>query len=185
LPHKLLDFWQWSVSDLVSNITRGRLAEFIVATALGVDVSGVRAEWDAFDLKTPPPSNLKVEVKSAARIQSWYQPQHSKISWRTPKTHEWDPATGRFAEEARRQADVYVFALLHHLDQETIDPLNTSQWSFFPVPTRKLDERERSQHSITLQSLQVLAGPPVTYANLLEAVNSAGKAQRLAENETP
>lgn len=35
LPFSLLDFWQWSVSDLVSNATRGRFAEFIVATALG------------------------------------------------------------------------------------------------------------------------------------------------------
>jgi hypothetical protein len=30
----------------LSNATRGRLAEFIVATALRVNVSGVRNEWD-------------------------------------------------------------------------------------------------------------------------------------------
>jgi hypothetical protein len=45
----LLSFWRWSVSDLVSNATRGRLAEFIVARALGVQIP-VRGEWDAFDL---------------------------------------------------------------------------------------------------------------------------------------
>jgi len=32
----LLEFWQWSVSDLASNATRGRLAEFIIASALGL-----------------------------------------------------------------------------------------------------------------------------------------------------
>lgn len=49
LPFNLLTFWQWGCSDLVSNVTRGRLAEFIVACALDVDISGVRNEWDACD----------------------------------------------------------------------------------------------------------------------------------------
>ena len=31
---KLLDFWKWSVSDLVSNATRGILAEFLVASRI-------------------------------------------------------------------------------------------------------------------------------------------------------
>ena len=59
----LLDFWRWSVSDLVSNATRGRLAEYIVASALGL-ATGVRSEWDAFDLLTP--AGLRIEVKSSA-----------------------------------------------------------------------------------------------------------------------
>ncbi|HWB02775.1 MAG TPA: hypothetical protein VG796_07095 [Verrucomicrobiales bacterium] len=185
LPHTLLDFWQWSVSDLVSNVTRGRLAEFIVATALGIDVSGVRSEWDPFDLTMPPPSCLKIEVKSAALIQSWFQARHSKITWRTPATRAWDFQTNRLAEEARRQADVYVFALLHHPDQETIDPMNTAQWSFFALATRVLDERKRSQHSITLPSLEGIAGPPVGYAGLLAAVKGAGEKQRQTAKDAP
>ena len=46
----LQDFWRWSTSDLVSNATRGRLAEFIVASALGISIAGVRDEWGPFDL---------------------------------------------------------------------------------------------------------------------------------------
>ena len=64
----LLDFWRWSASDLVSNATRGVLAEYIVATALGL-ADGVRREWDAFDLLTK--DGVRVEVKSAAYLQSW------------------------------------------------------------------------------------------------------------------
>jgi hypothetical protein len=37
LDKSLLDFWRWNSSDLLSNATCGRLAEFIVASALGVD----------------------------------------------------------------------------------------------------------------------------------------------------
>jgi hypothetical protein len=43
LPFDLLSFWQWSASDLTSNALRGRVAEFLVAQALGV-ADGVRAE---------------------------------------------------------------------------------------------------------------------------------------------
>jgi hypothetical protein len=50
-----------TASDLVSNSTRGVLAEFIVARALGLD-TGVRTEWQAFDLETA--SGKKIEVKS-------------------------------------------------------------------------------------------------------------------------
>ena len=49
LPFTLLDFWRWGTSDLVSNATRGRLAEFIVATALGISPCGARDEWSAWD----------------------------------------------------------------------------------------------------------------------------------------
>jgi hypothetical protein len=69
LPFMLLNFWQWSCSDLVSNATRGRLAEFIVARALAVP-AGVRDEWSPWDLTTP--EGITVEVKSAAYIQSWH-----------------------------------------------------------------------------------------------------------------
>ena len=48
----LLDFWRWSVSDLVSNATRGMLAEFIVANALGIDLHAVREEWAPIDTGT-------------------------------------------------------------------------------------------------------------------------------------
>jgi hypothetical protein len=120
---KLLDFWQWTTSDLVSNSTRGVLAEFLVARALGVD-TGVRDEWQAFDLVTP--TGKKVEVKSAAYVQSWGQKELSRIVFSTRHTLAWDAETGAFAADSRPHADIYVFALLAHRDKDTIDPLNRS-----------------------------------------------------------
>ncbi len=70
LGETLLDFWRWSASDLVSNATRGVLAEYIVATALGL-AGGVRVEWDPFDLLSQ--EGAKIEIKSAAYLQSWRQ----------------------------------------------------------------------------------------------------------------
>jgi hypothetical protein len=51
LDFTVLDFWQWTASDLVSNATRGLVAEFIVASALGL-AARVRDEWQAYDLET-------------------------------------------------------------------------------------------------------------------------------------
>jgi hypothetical protein len=128
----LRSFWQWSVSDLVSNVTRGRLAEYIVASALGAPTDGVRDEWAAFDLVTQ--AGVRVEVKSAAYIQSWHQVRLSSISFVTPMTRAWDAETGVQNLEAKRQADVYVFALLAHTDKATVDPLDVSQWRFYILP---------------------------------------------------
>lgn len=49
LDHSWLDFWRWNSSDLLSNTTRGRFAEFIVASATDVDLKQVRDEWGAYD----------------------------------------------------------------------------------------------------------------------------------------
>jgi hypothetical protein len=161
-------FWQWSASDLVSNATRGVVAEYIVARALGLAQKDVRDEWAPYDLQTP--SGVKVEVKSAAYIQSWHQDRLSAITFKTPKTRAWDANTNTQAREAKRQADVYVFALLNHKDKGAIDPLNLDQWCFYVVSTASLDGRTRSQHSITLKSLEKLCPDAVSYAELRKAV---------------
>ena len=66
------------------------LAEFIVASAIGVDLNSVRKEWGAYDLTTQ--DGIRVEVKSAAFIQSWEQREYSIISFNVP-TRAWNSDT--------------------------------------------------------------------------------------------
>src|SRR5690242_9737016 len=81
LSKTLLDFWRWSASDLVSNAIRGIVAEFIVASALGI-ADDVRREWDAFDLAVRVQERLiRIEVKSAAYLQTWFHQKLSTISF--------------------------------------------------------------------------------------------------------
>lgn len=167
LNHSLLDFWRWSVSDILSNATRGRFAEFIVATACGIDITVPRDEWGAFDLVTP--SGIKIEVKSAAFIQSWFQNNLSSIQFSIKKTRGWDSSTNTQSNIKKRQADIYVFCLLSHKEQSTIDPLDMSQWEFYVVSVAQLDNYTRSEHSIMLNSLKRLANP-VTYYDIAEEV---------------
>jgi hypothetical protein len=180
LSFDLLSFWRWSASDLLSNATRGILAEHIVARALGVCAESVRDEWAPYDLTTT--DGVKVEVKSAAFLQSWYQERLSRVSFVVPKTREWDASTNRLSEELARQAEVYVFALLAHQDKKTIDPMDVRQWCFYVLPTFVLDARARSQHSITLPTLGKLCDGTVAYHELSAAVARAAKRQREAFN---
>jgi hypothetical protein len=46
---RLVDFWRWAFSDLVSNDVRSVFAEYLVGSALGVTGS-TRISWAEFDL---------------------------------------------------------------------------------------------------------------------------------------
>ena len=122
LGFSLLDFWRWSVSDILSNATRGILAEFIVAQALNADIANVRNEWDAYDLLTP--EKIKVEVKSSAYLQSWEQTDYSKISFSIRAAKPWDWSIDKRSNTPVRSADIYIFCLLKHKDKATVNPLN-------------------------------------------------------------
>lgn len=180
LGHDLLGFWRWSASDLVSNATRGVLAEYLVACALGLE-GGMRTEWDAFDLRTS--EGVTVEVKSAAYLQSWHQARESAISFDIRSTMGWDAATNTSGTVARRQADVYVFALLHHRDKATIDPLDATQWTFHVVPTATLDARFPTQKRLGLGALLDLGPATADFDALAGAIAAA--AERRSEGNTP
>ena len=169
-PFCLEDFWRWSSSDLVSNATRGILAEYIVAWAVGASTAGVRDEWAAYDLETP--AGIKIEVKSAAYVQSWHQDRPSAIQFSIKKALSWNADTNMFGGTPTRAADVYVFAVLDHRDADTIDPLDLDQWRFYAVATAILEAQGADRKTLSLSALRKLASP-VLFDALAEAVQTA------------
>ncbi len=167
IPFRLLDFWKWSVSDIVSNATRGRFAEFIVATATNIDFDIPRDEWAAYDLITP--DNIKIEVKSAAFIQSWYQEKLSNISFSIKPSLYWDSKTNKQSKTKSRYADVYVMCFLFTMNQKIIDPLYLDQWKFYVLSVQEVNNYKRSQSSITLKSLEKLT-KSVSYSQLNQEI---------------
>ena len=163
----LLSFWRWYVSDIVSNVTRGIVAEYVVAQALGVACK-VRAEWGKFDLKTR--HGIRIEVKSSAYIQRWYQKEFSKPRFDVSSSRGWESSTGHMEDESRHQADVYVFTLLAHQDKETVDPLNLEQWEFYVLPRSTVAALGQKTMGIETLKKQTKAIP---YAGLREAVERA------------
>lgn len=176
LNFSLLDFWRWSVSDILSNATRGRFAEFIVAIATNIDITKCRDEWSAFDLITH--DGIKLEIKSCAYLQSWHQEKLSNISFGITASRHWDANTNKFSNEAKRHADVYVFCLLYHDNKETVDPLNLNQWEFYVLATKNINEFAKSQRSITLKSLQRLTNA-VTFEKLDDEIKQKNNLNNL------
>ena len=167
LGFNLLEFWEWNGSDLISNAMRGRLAEFIVAKALGL-AKGVRHEWDAYDLEY---RKTIIEIKTSAYIQSWKQSHLSKIVFGMQPTRAWNYETNEFGDEIKRHSDVYVFCVLSHKDQSTINPLDLDQWEFYILPTRTLDEKVPNQKTISLSSLQNLNPDKVNFNQLKNTID--------------
>ena len=104
----VLSFGQWSSSELLGNVLREVLAEFIVASAIDT-LDKPREEWDAYDLLSP--QGLKIEIKSSSYLQSWGQTGLSKILFGIQPTTAWESEEGR-SKEFKRQTDIYVFCLI-------------------------------------------------------------------------
>lgn len=172
LKRTVLDFWRWSASDLVGNALRGILAEYIVATALELPQVG-RVEWEAFDLRTP--SGLTLEVKSAAYVQAWEQKAHSRITFGIAPTRAFEAATNANTGPLKRQADVYVFCLLHHQDRATVDPLDMEQWTFYVLSTATLERQCPTQKSIGLASLLRMKPRQCAYEELGQTIHAIGE----------
>ena len=169
LPFGVLDFWKWSASDLSSNALRGVVAEYLVAQALGI-ADGIRLEWAAYDLKTP--CGATIEVKSSAYIQTWPQTRLSTIKFGIAPTRFVDSETNVLSPEVRRQADIYVFALLGHQDQTTFDPLNVKQWRFLVLRSSVLDARLGAQQGLSLARLLSLQPAECDFGGLRTTIES-------------
>lgn len=147
------DFWKWAYSDFMSNALRGVLAEYIVARASNCTHRS-RKEWDAYDLETE--SGLKIEVKSAAYLQTWEQKRHSIIRFDIASKKAWYFQTNQSAKEALRSADLYVFCIFATKDKKFADPLNPNQWFFLMCPTSTLSKHFGTQRSVSLSALEAI-----------------------------
>jgi len=165
------DFWSWAYSDLRSNTTRGILAEFLVAWALGLR-EGVRATWDDFDVLTA--DGIRVEVKASGYLQSWVQKRPSKISFGRLTGRSWNAETGELGEKRELRADVFVFAIQTCSDPDGYDPLDLDAWRFLVLPRIKVEKT--GARSISLSTLRSLEAVEVPISGLVEGVRAAAQA---------
>lgn len=164
----LSDFWAWNSSDLLNNTLRGALAEFLVASAIGIDTSEARQDWTPYDLLSP--SGRKIEVKCSAYLQSWNADRLSKIQFSIRPARSWD-SENDFSDDVKRWSDLYVFCLYASKDRSET-PLQLEQWEFYLLPTSVLNIRCKDQKSISLSSLLSLSPTKATYEELREAVEN-------------
>ena len=159
----LLDYWRWAHSDLVGNAERGALAEYIVACALDIQHTE-RIAWDRYDLLTK--EGISIEVKTSGFLQTWEQQAFSKIVFGIQPTYGWNSQTNQYDSTQQRQADIYVFCVHKHTDQATINPLFISQWDFYLMPAKRLNQVFGNQRSVSLPALVNAGAEKCAYQQL-------------------
>jgi hypothetical protein len=85
-----------------------------------------------------------------------------------------DSVTNEYDAEKKRQSDVYVFCVLKHKDQATLNPLDLSQWDFYVMSTAVLNKAAPGQKTISLRSLLDKGAKQCEYAMLYETIKSEG-----------
>lgn len=165
----ILDFWQWTYSDIIGNIERGHFAEYLVACALNVR-QNTRVEWDKYDVLTN--DDISIEVKSSGYVQTWQQKGKSKLSFSIRPTRAFNSKTNAYEEEIKRQAQIYVFCV-HNYEKkdEGINPLDMKQWDFYILPTEKLNMEVKEQKTISLQKIIKLGAEKCSYSELSVSIN--------------
>ena len=87
LPSSVKDFWAWSMSRLIADGPRGDLAEFIVNTALGMDMTEPKRGWGECDIVYPHGGKpVRIEVKCSTLLQAWERPSPPKPVFSIAKT---------------------------------------------------------------------------------------------------
>lgn len=169
---RVRDFWAWGFSDLRLNTTRGLLAQFLVARALG-DERATDEGWGNFDVLTP--EGIRVEVKSSAYVQSWRQDRPSRIVFGGLTGYAWSDDAG-WGPEREVRADVFVFAIHTCQDAARYDMLDLSAWEFRALPASTIERL--GIRSMSAGTLFAHAPGAVPWSGLQAIVLSAARLQR-------
>ena len=165
------DFWSWAYSDLLNNTQRGVMAEFLVYSSLKSEYppprTQMRVNWLPFDVTSP--SGRRIEVKSAAYLQSWTTDFPAQIQYDIAPKLAWDGKS--YATEAKRNCDLFVFCLYTALTRDK-SILDLDYWEFYVLPTSVLNDKIHNQKTISLSSLLKLEPIKTDYAGLGSAIES-------------
>lgn len=171
LDATVADFWSWAFSDLRANTTRGVLAEFLVARAVGA-TQPVREAWDNYDVLAP--DGTRIEVKSSAYLQSWTQKRHSDLVFGRLSGLEWDASRNEYSAERSVRADVFVFAVHTEREPDAYDVLDLSKWEFWVVGSDAV--RAAQTRTVGIAWVRAQAGEPVRFEGLAQTIEQVASA---------
>lgn len=168
---KALDFWSWAYSDLMQNITRGYVAQYIVAWALGVDEKP-NDPWQPFDVRSPEPHNKRIEVKSTSFLQSWTHGEKNRnplfvLGQRRPFSSE-----NGLGKKPEWNADIYVLSYFHCKEADKADIMNLDQWKFWVFQKEQIVALMNGRKSVTVSALERVGHKALTAFELRKAILS-------------
>ena len=187
LPYTMIDFWRFSLSEILLNMTRGGFAEFLVRCALqdnGFDsIRDSKTGIEPYDIDGPTiqikdiKRRSHIEVKSAASIQINTPDEKeplslpdSQLKFSIKSSIDWEQE----AIGANRNNDLYVFA--HYTAQyKSNNMLDMKFWDFYVCPTYKIDNDSflKDKNSVSLWRLKEMGLCKCSYETLFVGLTEA------------
>ena len=120
----------------------------------------------------------RIEVKTSGYRQGLQKPSDKMATPRfgVPKVKVKADESRGLRQGQYRPAHMYVFCFHKEKDVSKLDPLDTSQWEFYVVPTKVINENvnpNAKSPSINLNFLSEHSLAPVSFAGLKAAILSA------------
>lgn len=162
----LADFWQWQASDFLNNLTRAKLAEFIVACALRIQKNGPLQKWDPYDLNF---KGKRIEVKASGYLQEWNNAAKTNPRFTIHPSKSWDKTRG-YSGTAQRNCDMYIFCIHTETDRDAACKPLLDKWEFYPVLTSVINEKLGGQKTLGMGTICSLCPEPLEYASLHDEV---------------
>ena len=171
----VLDFWRYSFSQLEN--LGDRIAEFLVAKALGIDKAENVNYWTAYDMAY---RNKRIEVKSTSYVHPW-NTRVSRVRMfsiePTNNSYWGNSIDGDNSERTMsRQSEVYVFCLNSNEDIRNNNPLNIDDWIFYVVPTYEINiycQDNPNQKKISLNVVRRMSKNGVSFDGIKNEVDIA------------
>lgn len=147
------DFWKFHYSNIFD--LQGKIAEFIVSKALGIDHAQNDQYWTLWDISY---RDKRIEIKETSYYHSFNQ--EGKVSKQrtfgiTMANGSYDPIKSG-NNDFCRQNDIYVFCLNTGETEESSYPLNLNNWEFYIVPTDVINEKCGSNKTVSLGRIKNL-----------------------------
>ena len=128
-------FWQYAFSNIMDK--EGEVAEFLVASALGMSEPTNKLYWTLYDILY---RDTRIEVKQSSYYHPWTE-KRSKVLSFDIAPREGSGRMEPFCEDGiHRQNDIYVFCIVDGGSFEKAYPLNLDSWIFYVVPTKRINE---------------------------------------------
>lgn len=168
LGFDLLDFWEFHFSNIYT--MQDKIAEFIVAKALGVNSAQNSEYWTLWDVTY---RNQRIEIKETSYYHTFNK--DGKVSKQrgfgiTMANGSYDLKNSGNSEFCR-QNDIYIFCLNTGETKEESYPLDLSNWEFYIVPTSVINEKCGNNKTISLGRIKSLGYVAKNYMEIKKEVD--------------
>ena len=161
----MLDFWRWHFSEIYD--MQSKMAEYIVAKALGLKEAQNVGDWTLYDILY---RGKRIEIKETSFYHAWQtdeEPKSQQRSFGITKAYDkYQDSTSEF----RRQNDIYVFCLNTGETKADSYPLELENWEFYVVPTTVINTICKDGKSISLSRVRKLSSK-VKYTDIKATID--------------